>query len=345
MTGFFSTAGRDARLSFCPLPGRAGVPRPARTVNLRRVPISPRSQKHREQKEQRTMRTLRSLVAVSASFTAALASFAGAASAQVRHEYNYHNVQGQLSTRPLYPVGRADSVRRPGFNGRLWISRPIIGGMAEDYPLAWGDPGPAAYGADEYDGSTVHATIGQTDVAFSPWEHVQGRGNKSLAMSRNKWLRDHGCTGGVRTFVNDLFSHYYTTSGQRVSMAQAEAQDPPQQEQGGVQPRATIHIPLDQPRFRSRMQVNTGSTAIVKFANADNTLRVSWPDAAPAELRARSVLTAATPRPDLFTPPIRVITSNRAIATIAAAPNSSEQASELLPSSEPAPVVSNAEVK
>lgn len=276
----------------------------------------------------------------------ALAAFAGAASAQVRHEYNYHNEHGKLATRPLYPVGRADSVRRPGFNGKLWISRPIIGGMSDCDALGWSDPGPAAYGADEYDGSQVHAKVGQVDVAFSPWEYVQGRGNKSLNMARNKWLRERGYTGGVRTFVNDLFTHYYSTSGERVASAETET---PSAQQGQVQPRATIHMPLDQPRFRSRMQVNgqlnSGAEAIVKLANADSTLRVSWPDAAPSQIKPRTTIAVTAAAQEKISPVIHVITSGPAVALASAAGNAPEATSPLSPSSEPAPVVSNAEVK
>jgi|GEM_PF-851114 len=289
--------------------------------------------------------TSRSVIAISSTVAAALASFAGSASAQVSREYNYLNEQGQLSSRPLYPAARADSVRRPGFNGRLWISRPIIGGINEQYPLGWGDPGPAAYGADEYSSATVHARIGQVDVTLSPWENVQGQGNASLAMSRNRWLSERGYTGGVRTFVNDLFVHYYFSSGDRV----ASAESANKAQTGESLPRATMHLPLDQPRFRSRMQVNAGADAIVTLAGSDSELRVSWPEAAPANLKSRTSLAAAKAK--AYTPPIRVITSKPtpsatpAVASVSTALNSSELTSQILASAEPAPVVSNAVVK
>lgn len=293
------------------------------------------------------MHTSRPVIAMSLTVAAALAAFAGSASAQVPREYNYLNEQGQLSSRPLYPAGRADSVRRPGFNGRLWISRPIIGGMNEEYPLGWGDPGPAAYGADEYSSATVHARIGQVDVTLSPWEYVQGQGNGSLAMSRNKWLSERGYTGGVRTFVNDLFVHYYASNGDRV----ASAESANEARTGGTQPRATIHMPLDQPRFRSRMQVNAGSEAIVTLASTDSVLHVSWPESAPANVKSRTSLVAA--KAEACMPPIRVITSTPAttptaapaIASVSITMISSDPTSQIPASAEPAPVVSNAEVK
>ena len=208
---------------------------------------------------------------------AGLALPVGLASAQMKHENNYANRQGQLATRPLYPPNRADSVRRPGFNGRLWVGESIIGGAPERYPVAWGDPGPTAYGADDRDFSCVYAKVGEVVSSLSPWEYVQGRGARSLEASRAKWLRDNGYTGGVRTFVNDLYlMRHDDDSGM---MASAEDAAKPA---GLPQPRATIQLPLDQPRFKARMQVDAGSksrgaAAIVTLAKHDGVMRVSKP--------------------------------------------------------------------
>lgn len=176
--------------------------------------------------------------------------------------------QGRLSTRAPYPYGRADDVRRPGFNGLLWIGRPIIGGINTGYPQDWNAPGPDAYGASEYDDQTVHAQFGCQSVPLSPWEYVQGSGLHSLEQSRQKWLRERGYAGGVRTFVNDLYLFK-----QEIAAA--------------PQARATIELAPDQPRFKSRMEVRATQTIPPEFRDLAGA-RISWPDAAPASARERT---------------------------------------------------------
>jgi hypothetical protein len=246
------------------------------------------------------MRTARSLLLLG---LVALGATATSAHAQVKHEYNYRQVQGQLATRPLYPAARADSVHRAGFNGRLWIGRPIVGGLPETYPLGWGDPGPGAYGAGEYDFSSVHARVGQTIASFSPWEYVKGRGLRSLEMSRQKWLDERGYTGGVRTFVNDLHvDKYLESQGVRLSHAETAEPEPVVSKRSAPEPRATIHMPDDQPRFKSRMQVQRTEPApaavtserpeaLVKLARAHEMLQFSWPPTASVVVRAKSEVT------------------------------------------------------
>ena len=42
----------------------------------------------------------------------------------------------------LFSAGMADDVRRPGYNGRVWVSRPIIGGIQQGpYAIDSGSPG------------------------------------------------------------------------------------------------------------------------------------------------------------------------------------------------------------
>lgn len=212
----------------------------------------------------------------------ALCAVAGAAQAQVGEYYPLNQgAPGQLATRPPYPYGRADDVRRPGFNGRLWISRPIIGGVETTYPSGWDDPGPSAYGAMDDDGSQAFVRVGSVAVPVSPWETVRGTGLKNLESGRQAWLAERGYTGGVRTFMNDLYLYTASMTVEGEKSASAAGKAPA----GEIQPRATIHVPLDQPRFKARMQVRSthasGAAAIALLGDGAP-LTISWPQTAPA---------------------------------------------------------------
>lgn len=149
----------------------------------------------------------------------------------------------QLASMPPYPAGRADDVRRPGFNGRLWIGRPIIGGRDNEYPLGWGSPGPAAYGASETDFREAYARVNTMVVAVSPWVSIPVGGLGDLEAARNEWLKEQGYVGGVRTFINDAYLPRELTQGEAPGARRA------------ITPRATIQVPADMPSFRSRQQV------------------------------------------------------------------------------------------
>lgn len=84
--------------------------------------------------------------------------------------------------------------------GRPFIGRTIVG-TTPRYPYPWGNPGPAAYGAGELDGSVVHARVGNLVVPVSPWVRIEGEGSlERLERARGDWLREQGFTGGVRHF-------------------------------------------------------------------------------------------------------------------------------------------------
>jgi len=181
-----------------------------------------------------------------------------------------------LATMAPYPSGRADSVHRPGFNGKLWVSRPMIGGTADNALLGWPDPGPAAYGASEFDGSVVYARLDQLVVGFSPWIKQCGRGLMKQEHSRNVWLAERGYTGGVRTFVNDAYMP-------REVMASSEPAARP-----SMEPAAIIERPVDMPKFRTRMEV----MALPKGETLAQ-YRVSWPLGTPADVIARHITSSA----------------------------------------------------
>ncbi len=192
-----------------------------------------------------------------------------------------------------YPADMVDSNRRPGFNGRLWVSRPRMGGL-EVWARDSGSPGAEAYGAFGLEDASFTARIDglfkHTPVlAFeiSPWQHIDAhdpspysnpysRATRIVAgrleEQRQKWLRDQGFTDGVRTFMNDA-----TVWGVHAG-EEAEARIP--------EPAATIQLPPDMPRNKGRLRVDAEPAA----APAPETLRaarVSLPPGAPAQVADR----------------------------------------------------------
>lgn len=221
------------------------------------------------------MRTFRLIVLAGAG----LAALTSSAFAQGRVKYNiYTRLDGPLVSARPYPANRADSVRRPGYNGRLWVGRPVVGGREDVYPRDWSDPGPNSYGAFENDDSIVYARLGTTVVGFSPWEEVDG--NRQLEAARQKWLEMHNFTGGVRTFVNDAYVERFELASADEPAADA------QPGARGIQPRATITLPIDQPRFRKRMQVEAspkavGGAQLLKPQHDGEVARISAPSHLP----------------------------------------------------------------
>lgn len=179
-----------------------------------------------------------------------------------------------LATMPPYPAGRADSVHRPGFNGKLWISRPMIGGAADNTLLGWPAEGPAAYGAAEDDGQVVWAVANGHIRGFSPWIRQAsvelGRSSNKLEHARNVWLAEHGYTGGVRTFINDAY------------MPREEVASNTPAPSRSLEPAAVIERPVDMPKFKTRMEVRAlpGGAPLHAF-------RVSWPLGTPVGVLAR----------------------------------------------------------
>jgi hypothetical protein len=187
-----------------------------------------------------------------------------------------------VSDRPIatiapYPPGMADDVRRPGYNGRLWVGRPVIGGRQGAYPLGWPGPGPEAYGAMDNQGAVVYAKTGHQIVQLSPWVRVEPEGLKQLRRAQDFWLKEQGYTGGVRTFVNDL---YMPAATEQVASADAPAEPlaaAPESKKGAEglpEPIVKFEVPADIPRRRNRIRVEG--------------VRFSWPLASPAAAVART---------------------------------------------------------
>ncbi len=110
-----------------------------------------------------------------------------------------------IATPATYPAGMADDVHRPGFNGRVWVSRPIIGGVQGPYATAEGMDA-ERYGAFGGEDATVYARVGHQAIAIDAFHPITKNGLRRLEAARNFWLKEQGYVGGVRTFVNEAYS-------------------------------------------------------------------------------------------------------------------------------------------
>ncbi|MEX2217987.1 MAG: hypothetical protein WD749_04440 [Phycisphaerales bacterium] len=208
-----------------------------------------------------------------------------------------------IATAPLYPSSMADDVHRPGFNGRLFVTRPIIGPGHGPYAVAEGSPGASHYGAFDQQDATVYVRVGHTAIGINAWERHGKRGLAHLENARQFWLYERGYTGGVRTFVNDTVT--FGAPRERVvreaSAAPAGPASTPSARE--IRPRATITVPADVPRAKSRIRVRSAHTgATIAALPGDGPARVSLPglpgaaarpSAAPDAARAPTVIVRA----------------------------------------------------
>ncbi len=150
-----------------------------------------------------------------------------------------------LANRPSYPTGRADSVRRPGFNGGLWHGEVCIGGV-DSWAVNTGSPGAAGYGASLQADQVASLRVGPYAVGVNPWDGVRSHGKEAQRHlmaatedARNAWLKQAGYLGGVRTFQNDAATLGVMEKPQAIDMT----------------PKAIIPSPTDEPKFKKRMEV------------------------------------------------------------------------------------------
>ena len=154
---------------------------------------------------------------------------------------------------PEYPYEIADSVRRPNFGGKLWISSNTIIGGQPSYRYGPVSPGAAYYGAPERSNGAIPVRVQHLITTVGPWQRVGtvgsgAQGNLArMERGRNQWLKENGYTGGTRTFVNAALYN-------------------PERTASAIQPRATIILPPDAPRMRKRLEVRAGEE-----------FRISWP--------------------------------------------------------------------
>lgn len=200
----------------------------------------------------------------------------------------YRETDRVLATRRPHPAGGVDDVRRPGNNGRLWISRGYIGDPEGRFPRDevrdWGSPGPAAYGAAEDDASTVKVRVDQVAVGINPWESIPEAGYQHLERGREEWLKERGYTGGVRTFTNPVFRR--EPAAPAPAPAAMTAKTIPE-------PRAVFELPPDMPRFKKRQEV----MAEPRLPRPHTVVVVSTPKATPAAVDTHAGAVAQVLKP------------------------------------------------
>lgn len=211
--------------------------------------------------------------------------------------------------RPADGQGRMYPIRRTGTyhfgkNGRSWNGQAFIGPGPSHHRQSCEVPGPAAYGASGCDQQRVVVRVGQQLITISPWQRIEMPGLHWLERERILWLKAHNYASGVRTFRNDAYSGgdcgdgcgSGCTSGCCAQGAPAAA---PQQQTGAdagaeeivtmrgtpavtpvrIEPRATIRLPDDAPRFRSKMRVmapNVNAYVASNDRQGVTTVRGEW---------------------------------------------------------------------
>lgn len=186
-------------------------------------------------------------------------------------QYDYR----PIATYPSYPLNMVDDVRRPGFNGRLYVTRPIMGGMEGPWAVAETDPGASYYGAYDNQDAHVYVRVGQAAIGINAWERIDHPGLRHLESARQFWLHENNYTDGVRTFVNDA-----TLWGRHEARQDAGQASAP----GPIEPRATFRVREDMPRGRSRIRVQNDSAAgTLAGLPGGGPVRVSWPQGASSD--------------------------------------------------------------
>lgn len=156
--------------------------------------------------------------------------------------------------------------------GRSWLpGNLVVGGAPAPAPLAWGDPGPTAYGASQYDFRGVPVRILNGQFAISPWVRVDGNGSlQTTERARQTWLRENGFTGGTRVFHGLGLSE---SAGDQASVDEIMGED-------GLH---RIRIRVNRPTFEVRLPEDA---TIVTASTAPRTI-VSAPKADTTEIASR----------------------------------------------------------
>lgn len=213
------------------------------------------------------------------------------------------SVKVESVTNPAYSFPGLDDRRE--MNGRLFVGRPIIGGMADHGRASDAEQAAASYGAYGEAGTRGRAQVEglfrfhpTTTVEFSPWTPVPeqqrspytdsfSRAQRKMALraedARQQWLKDNNYTGGVRTFVND-----------------ATMYAPRMQPRTEIQPRGVIEVNPEVPAFKSRMHVDATPEATPAAAPT----RVTAP--APATF-AKNEVVKVVPKTELRTAQVKPV--------------------------------------
>lgn len=183
-----------------------------------------------------------------------------------------------LATPMPYADDRVDDVRRPGFNGRLWVGETFRRERTW-WPTGenWEEPLKYGAGPDWNSGQTVRARVGVLSVGVNAWSRINDEGLRNLERARQLWLKEQGYTRGTRTFVNPK---------RLIEIERAGAANP-------VKTSAVV-APLT-PRATIRLESGERSRPVHRQVDAGEAMRFSWPHAAPADAVARTSDVAEEP--------------------------------------------------
>lgn len=199
---------------------------------------------------------------------------------------------GQIENRLLATPEPADfrAVYTPGcsdLRGRVWIDRDVLDACERiNFPY---EPGRAAYGAVGAGPERVHVRVNNVVVTVSPWEHIEGEGLENLERARQQWLAERGYTNAVRTFVNP--SRTRALFRERLEH-EAPVLAPEKRGAGsGALPAPSATIRLRNPDQTGGVikKVEAGVAGGARLVSSGETIRVSWPLGASAEVLERSV--------------------------------------------------------
>lgn len=204
---------------------------------------------------------------------------AAAASAPAQHVHRGPVVHDRdadrvLATRSPHYYNRTDDTRRPGFNGRLWISENFDRNVRN--PVDWGAPGPTYFCASDKQAPLAFVKVGTQVIAVSPWVGLDEESFPTHERGRQQWLRERGYTGGVRTHVNPavLRDMLHAERPKHAPASRRERAEPAKE----IEPSATIRLrrPMQEAPTRER------------DVRAEPETRFSWPDSAKATTVART---------------------------------------------------------
>jgi hypothetical protein len=200
-----------------------------------------------------------------------------------------------IASAPAYPAGMADDVRRPGYNGRLYVTRPILGALQDDFQHTQPRPELDQYGAYLTPCASVPARAGHLVVSVSPWHQWERPGHTRYEHARQFWLEENNYTGGVRTHVNDYYLWRDILQPREPGHVAAPAQ---------LEPAAIIELSPDAPRHRNRLRVDADTSAAAAILREQGLMRISWPHAAPRSAMAGTeggFIQSPGPRPVVIT--------------------------------------------
>lgn len=184
--------------------------------------------------------------------------------------YNLNDDPRPLASPMPYPANRVDSTRRPGFGGPTWNDQTFIGGV-DDWAT---NSNAAAYGAVGHENQSVPVRVGPYTVSVNAWDQISPKGSDGRAKeqpakirqhiedARNQWLKENGYVGSVRTVTNPA------------------AALKPARHAIDLTPKAVIPAPDDQPKLRSRMQVQAPTSSPLAGA------RVSLPPGMSSDVKS-----------------------------------------------------------